>query len=803
MLRDLRHALRILVKQPAVTVLAILAIAVGIAANASIFSIVESVLLRPLPYRNADRLIFIRADFRGESGLPGLASAEIEDIRSQSKLIQSIGWMNTPSASLTGDGQLERVSAARVSDDFLAVLGVTPAAGRMLTAKGDIGDLRPRNLMISYELWQRRYHGDANIIGRSIEVNNSPATVVGVLPEGFRLYLGADSNVTPQIDIWFPGDNSFLSRNSHSYHTVARLRNNVTTAQAQAEIDAITDNMIANNPSAYPQRDLRLHVSGLQQDVVKPVRTFILVLLGAVGFVLLIACANVANLLLARASGRSAEIAIRTALGAGHARVIRQMLTESLLLALAGGVAGLLLAQLGINFLLYLKPDNLRRLDAISLNWAVTIFALALSLLSGILFGLAPALQALKMDVQSALRESGRSKTSSARGSRVRSALVTVQVAASLILLIGAVLMIRTFENMRRLDLGFDPANLLTLRVDYDSHIIRGIDTWRFYQRAIEAVQSQPGIESVSAANFLPFDPITWTDDLATEENPEQSRTALYNPVLPGYFHTMSIPLVAGRDFTERDNDDAASVVIVDQDFAQRTWPNQNALGKRLILHPQSKDSRKILEVVGVARATRERIQPDERPLVYVPFGSDYGFFLMMVVRTKTDPASAAPLIRHTIEGIGGKRPVWDIRTMNDYLEDAMAETRFTLILLGTLSTVALFLSVIGVYGVVSYSIAERMHDFASRIAIGAQARDILHLSLAWGLTPAIAGAVIGVSGALALTRFLSGMLFHISPTDGKTYAIASLTVLGAALPACYLPVRRLALRVDPRKFLQ
>ena len=399
-------------------------------------------------------MIFIRSDFRGEAGLPGIASAEIDDIRAQSKLIESVGWLTLPSASLTGDGQMERVGAAAVSDDFLAVLGVRPALGRTLVAKEDRGQLYARNVMISYELWQRRYGGDPNIIGRSIEVNNYTTSVAGVLPKGFRLYFAADTNVVPQTDIWYPGDSAVRRTAPHHYRTVARLRPGVTVEQAQAEIEAITAGMIERNPAAYAGQDFRLHVAGLHQDIVKPVRTVILILLGAVGFVLLIGCANVANLLLARASGRKAEIAIRAALGARRARVVRQMLTEAVVLAVIGGTAGLILAQQGIDALLYFKPDNLPRQENISLNLPVTLFALGLSLLSGILFGLAPAFQTAKADINSILKESGRSKASGPRGNRTRTVLVTTQVALSLILLIGATLMIRTFENMRGSTLG-------------------------------------------------------------------------------------------------------------------------------------------------------------------------------------------------------------------------------------------------------------------------------------------------------------------------------------------------------------
>src|SRR5262245_11084597 len=405
MIHDLRHAFRVLLKQPSVTILAIVTIAIGVAANAAIFSVVEGVLLRPLPYQDPDRLIFIRSDFRGEAGLPGIASAEIEDIRNQSKLIENIGWLTNPSASLTGDGQMERVGAVAVSDEFLAVLGVKPVLGRTLVAKEDRGQLYARSVMISYELWQRRYAGDPNIIGRPIEVNNYKTSVAGVLPKDFRLHLAADTDIAPQIDIWFPGQfGDTPNRASHHYRTVARLRQGVTVEQAKAEIDAIAAGMIERNPAAYTNKDFRLHVAGLQEDIVKPVRPVILILLGAVGFVLLIGCANVANLLLARASGRKAEIAIRAALGAGRVRVIRQVLTESMALGVVGGIAGLILAQQGIDILLYLKPDNLPRQENIALDLPVTLFALGLSLLCGLLFGLAPAFQTAKSDIHSILR---------------------------------------------------------------------------------------------------------------------------------------------------------------------------------------------------------------------------------------------------------------------------------------------------------------------------------------------------------------------------------------------------------------
>jgi putative ABC transport system permease protein len=803
MIRDLLHAWRVLYKQPALTILAALAIAIGIGASAAIFSVVEGVLLRSLPYADADRLVFFRADFRGETNLPGIASAEIEDIRKQSRLIERIGWLVMPSASLTGDGQMERVQALAVSDDLLAVLGVTPARGRSLSAGEDRGEGRPRNLMISYELWQRRYLGDANIIGRAIEVNNATAYVVGVLPEGFRLYLPADTNVQPQIDVWYSGYlGDQLTRGSHYYRTIARLKPGVTHRQAQAEIDAIAADMIARNPADYPSGSFRLHVDGLQRDIVKPARTIIFVLLCAVGFVLLIACANVANLLLARASHREREIAVRAALGAGRAQIVRQILTESVLLALLGGSAGLLLAQRGIHLLLALRPDNLPFQENITLNWAVTLAALTLSMACGILFGLAPAWQTARADIQSVLRQSGRSGTSNLRGNRIRNVLVAAQVALSLMLLIGAILMTRTFANMQRLDLGFDPQSLMTLRVDYDSRSIRGVDTWRFYQRTLEALEAQPGVVSASAANVLPFDPIIWTDDFALEQSPQVAWTAIYNPVLPRYFHTLRIPLVAGRDFTAQDNEQAAAVAIVDQRFASKTWPGESAIGKKLIYHPQGRTSRRTLQIVGVAQHTRFGIRPDERPQIYVPFGSDYGFFLMVAVRTQGDSATPAPVLRRAIEQVGGKRPVWDVRPMETYVASATADTRFALVLLAGLAAVAFVLSIIGVYGVVCYAIVQRLPEFAIRMAVGADGSAILKLALVRAIGPALTGAALGIAGSLAFGRYLRAMLFQVSPTDAPTYLLACTTLIGATLLACYLPVRSLLLRADPRKFL-
>jgi putative ABC transport system permease protein len=804
MIQDLRYTLRFLLQKPSFTIISVLVIGIGIGANAAIFSVVDGVLLRPLPYKDPERLVFVRTDGQGQIGHAGVAQGEIQDIRAQSKLIEEIGWMVAPAASLTGDGEMEHVTAATASDEFLPVLGVQPVLGRGLHGKEDNGKGHIESLLISDELWTRRYHRDPNIIGRSIEVNNFSATIVGVLPEGFRVYLGNDANTPPRIDIWFPSESGGSDRRYHEYQTVARIRKGATVEQAQAELDAVVLRAIEEHPKDYPGRDLRIRLVPLLQDVVKPVRSSILVLLGAVGFVLLIACANVANLLLARASARKKEIAVRSALGADRLRVMRQLLTESIVLALLGGATGLFLAQQGIDFLQYLRPDNLPRQDNIVLNGTVTAFAFTIALISGILFGLAPALHAAKADVNSLLKESARSLTADAGGRRLRTVLVMSQVALSLVLLIGAGLMIRTFENMRRVDLGFDPASVLTFRVEANPwEFGESGKRWHFYQQALEAVRSQFGVVAVSGTARLPLDRYDLPDLYSLPETPGRLQSASFSPVLPNYFSTMRVPLMRGRDFTDADNEESTSVAIVDEQFAKRTWPGEDAVGKRIIVRAQSTSTRQIAEIVGVVRRVQMgEFRAEDRPQIYIPYRNDATNVTFLVVRTKVDPAGLAEPMRRIVEGLGGRRPIWDLRLMTDYVSDVMAATRFALVLLAILSAVAFILSVVGVYSVVSYSVAERMQEFAIRIVLGAQRGDIFKLAFGSGVLPAIAGIALGIAVSFGLTRFLSRLLFGVGATDLTTYIGVSGLVLVASLAACYWPVRRCS-RADPRTFLQ
>jgi putative ABC transport system permease protein len=471
------------------------------------------------------------------------------------------------------------------------------------------------------------------------------------------------------------------------------------------------------------------------------------------------------------------------------------------MLALAGGAAGIVLAQYGVDLLLYLGPEELPRQDDIVLDIGVTVFAFALSLVSGILFGLVPALHAAKADVNSALKESGRSVAGTTGGNRIRLALVVAQVALSLVLLIGAGLMIRSFANMRRVDLGFDPSNLLTFKLEISPRTYSGDEAkWRFYQQALETIRGYPGVESASGTGSLPLDRWEMMDVFALPANPDDLKPGLYSPIMPGYFATMGIPL-AGRDFTEKDNDDGAAVAIVDEQFANRTWPGENAIGKRIFLRAQMRTPQ-LAEIVGVAKHVQYGgLDEDPRPQIYMPY-RNFPIVPSMTVRASVDPMSIAAPLKKVVEGLGHRRPAWDVRTMDSLVADAMAETRFALVLLGVLSVVAFVLSVVGVYGVVAYSVAERMTEFAIRMALGAQPHDILKIALGWGVIPALTGTAIGLAGAFALTRFLSSLLFGVGATDLTTYVSLSLLLLPSALFAWYVPVRLRVLNADTKTFL-
>jgi putative ABC transport system permease protein len=652
--------------------------------------------------------------------------------------------------------------------------------------------------VISHELWQRRFGGDSKIIGRKIEVNNLTPMVVGVMPPGFRVHVGPGAGVPEHVELFFLGslNDDGTNRQDHDIATIARLKPGVSFAQAQSELDALVAGFAQQSPQVYNNSNLKFHLRPLHQDLVKQVKPAILALLGAVGFVLLIACANVANLVLTRTDGRAKELAIRCALGAGRWRIIRQLLTENLLLALLGGIGGLLVAAWGVELLLYLRPANLPRQGSIGMDGTVLTVTLLAALLAGVVLGLIPAWQALKADVSTGLKESGRQ--SSGGRSRLRSGLVIAEVALSLVLLTGAGLMVRTFAKLSQLDWGFNPTNLLTMQISVQPRSFSEPEQrWQFYQQILEKVRSMPGVEAVSAGSPLPLTTDGTTTSYALDETAATPLSAALHTVLPGYLDTLGVQVLAGRDFTPFEIEQKLPLAIVDAKLARQAWPNENPIGKKLLWRPRTKRQQWI-EVVAVVEHVKEAGFRDEgKPQLYVPYQNYALYDLALIVRGKTDLRAQGQTIKQEIERMGTLRPVHTIRAMDEYIAQHLAETRFALTLIGLLAALALSLCLVGLYSVIAYTVGQRTQEIGIRMALGAQGRDVLRLVLGQGITLIAAGVLGGLVGALMLTRALTSLLYGVSTTDPLTYVGAALLLTLVALIACYFPARR-ATKIDP-----
>jgi putative ABC transport system permease protein len=794
MFQDLRYGARMLVKNPGFTVVAIFTLALGIGANTAIFSVANGVLFKPLPYKDPERLAFIRSDWRGVSGQAGIAAAEVVDFRQQSKLFEGFEVIMSNNSSLTGEN-MEKLRSVTVTERFLPLLGVQPFLGSLADKPGKVWDV-----VISYQLWQRRFGGDRRIIGRTIEVNNSHRTVLGVMPPDFQMHLGEGVNVPEQLDLFFLGSlddgGTITDRQNHDYATIARLKPGVTFAQAQSELDAITAGLAQQHPRVYENSNLKFHLVPLHRDLVRRVKPAILALLCAVGFVLLIACANVANLVLMRTDARAKELAIRCAMGAGRRRILRQLVTENLLLALLGGAGGLLVAVWGMHLLLLLRPANLPRQMEIGIDSAALGATLFVSLLAGVALGLIPAWQALKSDVNVVLKESGR-QSSRGRG-HLRNGLVVVEVALSLVLLVGAGLMMRTFANIYRLDWGFNPNNVLTLQVALQPRGFPEIASrWKFYQQALEKVGAMPGVESVSGVMPLPLSGDSMISSYSLDEAAVTPLSASAHTVLPGFFRTMDTALIAGRDFTPVEIEQKLPLVIVDANLASNAWPDENPIGKKLLWRPRTR-GQQWLEIIGVAEHIKAGGFRDEgMPQLYLPYQNYPLYDLALVVRGKADPLALGPTIKQEIEQMGTRRPAHTLQAMSEYVSRQSAEARFTLTLIGVLAFIALLLSLVGLYGVIAYTVSGRTHEIGIRMALGAQGRDVLRLVLGKGMAMVGLGIAAGLIGALALTRALAVLLFGVGARDPLTIGLATALLLAVAMLAGWLPARRAA-QVDP-----
>ena len=779
LLRDVRYGFRILIRNPAYAASALAVMALGIGASTAVFAVVRAVVIQPLPYREPERLIIFRSDAPGyEQRFPGITGNEFYALRDQTDLFEDVAAINGVNANLTDTEEMERVSGGSATDNFLPILGVTPTAGRSLSLRLDMGKPYIRSVVISDELWKRRWQRDLLLIGRHISVNNIDVEVVGVTPAGFRTYLGGDAAVAPRVDIWFV--NAMERNDRYRAPSIARLRPGVTIAAAQAAVNRLIP------------KPVQLTLVSLKDDVAHDVRPALLAFSGAVAFVLLVACANLTNLLLARSCARARELAIRTAVGASRSQLVRQLTVESIVLATIGGAAGLLVAQWAIDGLLTLAPAGLPRRETIVVGRQVAFFSFAVALASSLVFGLVPAWQATRSELSAMIKpESG-----GTRGSVTRGLLVASQLAFSVLLLVGAGLMARTFVSMRNVRLGFDPSHVLTMKLELSfTQFATPAKRLTFYQQARQALRSLPGVRDVAIGTPLPLDGSPIYQRVAITEGGAETTTSDHI-VFSGYFDTMRIRLRAGRDFgPEDDAAGAGAHVIVEQQLADQLWPGMNPIGQRVLR--VARRARPWAEVIGVVDHLQAGdLRQKGLPQMYESFG-DRGYSGAFIIRTERDPAGLATAARTAIEGLGPGRPAFAIRTLDSMVESASADTRFALFVLTVFAITAVVLTAIGVYGVVAYATARRTREIAVRLALGADASRIVGLVVREGAVWTGAGVAAGLAGALVLSRYLSALLFNVGARDPFTFAAVSVLLVLIALVATAVPAIR-AVRVDP-----
>src|SRR5262245_16961140 len=802
--QDLRYCARMLWKMPGFTLVAVITLALGIGANPAIFSVISAVLLRPLPYAEPERLTLIWTKL-AKIGLEQnwVSEPEVLDFRQQSRLFESFGVISGDSFSLIGSGEPEQLNGAQISANLFSLLGVKMRIGRDF----DPDEEKPgatRVAVLSHRLWQRRFGGEQTVIGRTIYLNGKPTIVVGVLPAYFALLLPAEAHVPADLDVWTPYavDYAKQVRYNHGMTVIGRLKHGVTIAQAQAEMDGIGARLDA---LYYANLGFAVKVVSMHGDIVKRTRPALLMLVGAVGFVLLIACANLANLLLARGAAREKEIAIRAALGAGRLRVVRQLLTESILLALPGGLCGLLLALWGVDMLLRISPPDLPRVEEVSINGWVLLFTLFLTVLTGMIFGLVPALQSSNTNLTNSLKEGSRGVAGSARH-RLRNAIVVGEVARSLVLLIGAGLVMRSFWHLLKVDPGFDSRRVLAMDLSLSgSKYSDGPPTENFYRQLIEKLQALPGVESAAAISHLPLSQ-TYSSGTMTFEgvsaNAERGNLASFEVdqrvITPDYFKVMKTPLLSGRFFTPQDGTGRPPVVIIDETLARRLWPNVSPLGKRLTYSYFPEQPEFWLEIVGVVKHIRHhRLDADVREQVYFPQAQRQSRSMTLTIRTVSDPLNLVGAVRQAVRSLDPDQPVYQIRTMDGLVANALAPMRFTLLLLTIFAGVAAVLAMVGIYSVMAYLVTQRTHGFGIRMALGARARDMLNLVIRQGMTLTLSGVALGLIASFGLQHVIKGLLFGVSATDPTTFVVISVLLVATALMACYLPARR-ATKVDP-----
>jgi len=795
---DIRYGLRMLLKTPGFTVLAIITLALGIGANTAIFSVLNAVVLRPLPFPEAESLVRVGQGSRGgpNAARGSFSFPDFKDLREQTQTFSSVAAFLNSGAMLSADGQdSERVFGADVTPEYFTVMGVNPVLGRFFTAEED----HPKAgvVIISYSLWQRRFGGRPDVVGQFLRMGSQNIKVLGVMPPDFEYPIRSERQ-----DFWEPLNDrpqpGSDERDNRSYRVVARMKPGVSLTSAQADLDTISKRLEQQYPDA--NTGVVMTAAGLKDDLTRDSRPALFILLGAVGFVLLIACANVANLLLARATSRQKEIAVRNALGASRWRIVRQLMVESLFLSLTGATLGLIVAGWGTRLLIALGPGNIPRVDKVSLDISVLLFTLALALITGVLFGLLPALHTSNTNLTGWLNEGARGSSLGPRHSFVRSLLVVSEVALSLVLLIGAGLLLKSFVNLLRTDPGFDPAKVVALDIPlsrdrYNSEEKQAL----FFNQLTDRVQAIPGVEAAGVVNNVllsnNIDVLSFNVAGRLPYPPGTNAQANYTVVSPGYFGALRIPLRRGRAFTDQDRTGTPPVMLVSEAFVRTYFPNEDPIGLRLILDPDLPP----IEIVGVVGdARRIALDTAAEPEFYVPFAQAPNRRMNLVARTSTDnSAGTVASLRSAIASIDPAQMIWQTRTLDQLVDTSIAGRRFNMVLLAVFASVALVLAVLGIYGVMTYTVRQRTHEIGIRMALGAQASDVLKLVMGHGMTLALIGVAIGLVGAFALTRLMSALLFEVRTSDLATYASVAIGLQLVALIACYVPARR-ATRVDP-----
>ena len=795
LLKDVRYGVRMLVRNPGFTVVAVIALALGIGANAAIFSVVNGVLLRPLPFKDPDRLMMIR-----ETKLPqfpefSVAPGNFLDWKKQATVFERLVAFRGSSFNLIGTSDPERLRGLSVTDGFFPMLGAEPQLGRDFLSEED----QPGHsnvVILSHGFWQRRFGGDPKILSQAITLDGQSYTVVGIMPATFRF-------AGPDIELWTPMAFTAQQAQQHGGHYVSaigRLKPGITEEQARAEMVAIAARLAAQYPDANTGWSVK--IMPLLEYSVRSIKPALIVLLVAVAFVLLIACANVANLLLARAAGRQKEMATRTALGAGRWRIVRQLLTESLLLSVIGGALGLLLAKWGMGVLLKLAPQGLPRMTNVSLDGRALAFTAGITLLTGVVFGLVPALQASKPNLNETLKDAGRGSSEGGRRQLIRSTLVVLEVATALVLLVGAGLMIKSFWRLQKVDPGFNPNNAMTVEVQLPPKKYKeDKQQVAFFQQLIEKVAALPGVQAVGAGNVIPLSDndfvLAFEIDGRPPVPPGATQSTNYYSVSADYFKAMGIPLIRGRLLAPTDTSESPHVAVINETMATKLFPDEDPIGKRMTFGRRDKNP-DWYEIVGIVGDVKHYgLDQATTMQTYEPYTQQTFSYMTLVVRTAGDPTMLSTAIRGEVLSLDKEQPVSSMKTLNQLFSTSVAQQQFSMLLLGVFAAVALVLAAVGIYGVLSYAVTQRTHEIGIRMALGAGQGDVLRLVVGKGMLLTVIGVLGGLAAAFGLTRLMASLLFGVTATDAATFLSVASVLIAVALLACYIPARR-ATKVDP-----